>query len=64
MAALTLDALVTCAHASVMREPSSIARVILYSQSPQSVEGHGTRVSIGAPRVERRGLELSDMRRH
>jgi hypothetical protein len=68
MVALTLDALVTRAPASVTREPSSIARVILYSCSPQSVEGHRTHVSSGAPppppRVERWGPELCDTRRH
>jgi hypothetical protein len=45
MVALTLGALEACTHASGMRESSSIARVILYSRSPQPVEGPGTCVS-------------------
>jgi hypothetical protein len=48
MAAPTLGSLVTRMPASVTRGPRSIAKVILYSLSPQSVKGHGTCVSNGA----------------
>jgi hypothetical protein len=55
MAALTLGAWVTRAHALVTHEPS-IGRIILYSHCPLSTEGLGTCLSTRAPPVWRGGV--------